>query len=104
MKGHLFCLVGTVCMIYSAFETMEFKAFVKESGDGNLSMPINIIVQCLVGLLLCTFGITLVAGNFKEILASPSFHQESWDTVRYRKEFATCDHRGLALSRLKKLK
>jgi hypothetical protein len=47
---------------------------VKQSGNENLSMPFSIIFECLLGMLFASYGVTLVSGDFKEILAAPTHH------------------------------
>jgi hypothetical protein len=37
-------------------------------------MPFSIIFECLLGMLVASYGVTLVCGEFKELLAAPSLH------------------------------
>ncbi|XP_022338114.1 ER membrane protein complex subunit 5-like isoform X2 [Crassostrea virginica] len=62
------------------------------------TLPVDIIVQCFVGLLLTCYGVVHVAGSFREICASAELESKTWDMLGNRQAFYSFCHRGMAIN------
>ncbi|KAK3096097.1 hypothetical protein FSP39_023209, partial [Pinctada imbricata] len=58
---------------------------------------LQIIIQCLVGLIITCYGVVHVAGIFREIRVSAESESKTWDMLSNRQAFYMFNHRGKAI-------
>lgn len=92
-RGLLF--VACVILFHAAYSVTEWRALTRNT-DG-LSIPLDISIQTLMGLLLAMVCVLNIAGDFREIRASVELSAKSWETAGNRPSFYVYNHRGKAL-------
>ncbi|GIY52588.1 membrane magnesium transporter [Caerostris extrusa] len=57
-----------------------------------------VIAQTILSLLLALWGVTVIAGEFKEIRAVTELENKTFEVIGNRPSFYTFSHRGKVLS------
>lgn len=71
---------------------------IDERSFNNTCHLFQIVVQVMVSLMVITYSLIQVMGNFKEIRATVDMQNKSWDTLGNFPSFYIFNHRGKALS------
>ncbi|KAJ3074467.1 Membrane magnesium transporter 1 [Quaeritorhiza haematococci] len=66
--GRLVYTIGLIFLFHSGYSAVEHLAYVKVVGKSESRLPTDIVVECLLGLIVSSIGIVLVAGRLKPIL------------------------------------
>jgi hypothetical protein len=98
-KAKLLLLVGSAFLLQSGYAVIMFSNFRKVQQQLHLTLPLDIIATCCIGLLLCLIAIIQLSGNFKGKLAVPELATRSYDTLQTRRDFNIFNHRGKVLNR-----
>jgi len=98
----LITLFGVLMMAHVAYSMIQFQAYVKAAQDPSLSVPADIVGECIVALLIISWGGTQIAGNFKSILASSDLSSKSYEYLTTREDFTMYNHRGRTIALFKK--
>ena len=61
------------------------------------SLPLDIVVECLIGLLLASAGAVVQSGKLKPLDPSKEFTEKSWDEISNLPSFSIFNHRGQKL-------
>ena len=93
-------LVGGIVVFHAGVSVIHYKSLAKEAGvaleaDG---VPMDGIVEALIGFALCLFGSILSAGKLKPIRNTDHVASKTMDMVNSRPEFEVFAHRGKALA------
>jgi len=80
---------------------IQFRQHMKAVGHVALSMPYDVIVECIGGVVLCAWGATVVGGSFKTIHSAPLLAKRPYDSLMYSEDSAVFNHRGRQLARLR---
>jgi len=99
----LVALFGALLMAHSAFSMIQFRHFLKGAQDVSTSTPVDIVIECLGGLLLLIWSGTHLAGQFKSLLAAPDFASKSYDQLTFREDFVRFNTRESEVQKLRKL-
>lgn len=100
MNFHKFCVfVGLLAMAHAAYSAAQHRTYLRLTEQEFIGLPLDIMVQCFVGLLLTCYGVVHVAGSFREIRASAELDSKTWDMISNRQSFYSFNHRGKALYR-----
>ncbi len=96
-------LLASIClMFHAAYSAAEWRSYARksfsESESGQNSMPLDIVLETVAGLLLAMFAVLKIGGPFKEIRASVELSQKNWENVRNRQSYYVYSHRGKAFS------
>jgi hypothetical protein len=95
-------LAGLCHAAYSATQHRNYLRLTENSNDfssktsGNL-LPLDILVQTLVCLLLCCYGVIRIAAKFKPIQITSEWENKVWDNIGNRTSFYSFNHRGKLL-------
>ncbi|RUO98198.1 membrane magnesium transporter-domain-containing protein [Jimgerdemannia flammicorona] len=97
--GRFFCVTGLLLLSHSAYSTYERTtrtdlAYLKAVDRSETGLPLDIIIECLVSVLFFMVGVTLVAGDLKEILMETEMSKQTIDKLDARPSFITFNHRG----------
>ncbi|XP_061194905.1 ER membrane protein complex subunit 5-like [Saccostrea echinata] len=89
---------GLAAMLHAAYSAAQHRTYLRLTEQEFTTLPIDIIVQCFVGLLLTCYGVVHVAGSFREICASAELESKTWDMLSNRQAFYSFCHRGMAIN------
>ncbi|XP_028401672.1 membrane magnesium transporter 1-like [Dendronephthya gigantea] len=92
--GKILVLVGLVIIIHAGYSSEQYRTYLKLIEEEFTSLPKDIVLQCIFGLVLGSVGAVQMAGDFKEIKASAELANKSWETASNRPSFYSFHHRG----------
>ncbi|XP_070539420.1 ER membrane protein complex subunit 5-like [Ptychodera flava] len=95
---HALVVIGLLLLAHAAYSATQHRTYLRLTEQEFTSLPADIFLQCLVSLLLTTYGVVNVAGNFREIKASADLDNRSFETVSNRPSYHMFMHRGRVLS------
>jgi hypothetical protein len=100
--GKLLLIIGLAGLCHAAYSATQHRNYLRlteSSNDFSTSststlLPVDILVQTLVCLLLCCFGVISVAAKFKPIQITSEWEHKVWDNIGNRTSFYSFNHRG----------
>lgn len=92
-----FVTVGLLALVHAAYSAAQHRAYLRLTEQEFTTLPMDIFLQTIVGLLLACFGIVRVVGQFREIRAVADMENRTWDTINVRSSFCSFNHRGKML-------
>jgi hypothetical protein len=93
-----FCVtLGLLTILHAAYSAAQHRTYLRLSEQTFTSLPIDIVVQTLVGLALACYGLVQSSGSFKDIIAAGELDKKTWETVSNRPSFYSFNHRGKSL-------
>ncbi|XP_031554894.1 membrane magnesium transporter 1-like [Actinia tenebrosa] len=95
--GRILVFIGLIAILHAGYSAVQCRTYYKLLEEEFTSLPIDIYIQCLLGMLLGCIGVVLVAGEFKEIRAAAEMASKSWESLGNRPSFYTFNHRGRAM-------
>ncbi|KAJ2556031.1 hypothetical protein EV175_002126 [Coemansia sp. RSA 1933] len=93
--------VAFLFMLHSGYSAREYLLYSKSIGRQNLSLPIEIVLECLVALVIMTVAIIAGVGELKPISYEAEMKRYSVDGIYSRPSFQVFNHRGRYLRPLK---
>ncbi|KAK9723275.1 hypothetical protein K7432_002072 [Basidiobolus ranarum] len=97
LPGKILSLVGLFVLSHSAYSTYEHLSYLKAAEKLENGLPIDIIVECMVGIIIFMVGFTLVSGPLKPILMEVEMAKQTISKFDARPSFQTFNHRGVYL-------
>ena len=94
-----FVFLGFIALAHAGYSAAQYRAYLRLIEQEFVSLPTDILLQCLVGLVITCYGIVKVVGDFKEIKAVAELQQRTWETLSNRPSFYSFNHRGKMFSR-----
>jgi hypothetical protein len=88
---------GLITLAHSAYSAAQHRTYLRLTEQDFTSLPVDILLQCLGGLVITCYGIVRVVGKFKEINAASELEKRSWETLSNRPAFYCFNHRGKSL-------
>ncbi|ESO92886.1 hypothetical protein LOTGIDRAFT_216532 [Lottia gigantea] len=89
--------IGLIALAHAAYSATQHHAYLRLTEKEFTWLPLDIMIQCLIGLSITFYGIINIAGQFKSIKASAEMENKTWDMIGNRQSFYTFNHRGKAL-------
>ncbi|KAJ2823377.1 hypothetical protein IWW50_003808 [Coemansia erecta] len=83
-----------VVMLHSGYSAREYLMYSKSIGRQDLSLPIEIVLECLVSLAIMTVALVVGVGKLKPISYEAEMKRYSIDGVFSRPSFQVFNHRG----------
>ncbi|QQP37950.1 Uncharacterized protein FKW44_018400 [Caligus rogercresseyi] len=95
---HYLLALSILIILHAAYSAAEWRARRKheDPGEDEDSLPLDIVIQTLMGLSCAMISVVHIAGAFKEIRATVELAQKNWETTRNRPSFYIFNHRGKA--------
>jgi len=90
--------LGFICIAHAGVSAAQHRSFVRLTEKDFNSLPLDILLQTLVGLLFAAFGILRVSGEFKNIQVNADLKSKSFENFGSSLSFCTFEHRGKTLS------
>ncbi|XP_023210439.1 ER membrane protein complex subunit 5 [Centruroides vittatus] len=91
-------IVGLLSLIHAAYSAAQHRSYLRLTEQEFTQLPLDIIVQSVIGLIATMYGVLYVAGDFKEIRATVELENKSFETYGNRPSFYIFNHRGRVLS------
>ncbi|KAF5387325.1 hypothetical protein D9757_005737 [Collybiopsis confluens] len=92
--GRIILLVAGLAVLHAAFSTYEHLSHLKALGKPEGSLPQDIVLEAIIGLVLGILGSSLNAAHLKEITWSSEMKTRSIDEMGARSGFANYVNRG----------
>jgi len=86
--------LGLLALLHAAYSAAQHRAYLRLTEQDFTTLPIDILVQTVLGLLLACYGIVRVVGQFREIRAVADTENRTWDAMNARSAFYNFNHRG----------
>ena len=103
--GKILLAIGLAGLCHAAYSATQHRNYLRltesindfSSTASSHLLPIDILVQTLVCLLLCCFGVISIAAKFKPIQITSEWENKVWDNIGNRTSFYSFNHRGKLL-------
>jgi len=90
--------VGLLSLLHAAYSAAQYRTYLRLTEQEFTSLPLDVVLQSLIGLFVTMYGILYMAGDFKEIRATIELETKTWETFRNRPSFYMFSHRGKSLA------
>jgi hypothetical protein len=97
MAGRVLVCVGVFLLLHAAFSATQHRSFVKLAARPFTSLPLDVVLQCLIGFAISCVGVVRVTVCFREIKTTSEAIFRTFDTVANCRSFYSFRHRGRAL-------
>ncbi|KAJ1645986.1 hypothetical protein LPJ64_002499 [Coemansia asiatica] len=87
-------LLAFVCMLHAGYSAREFLLYSKSIGRQDLTLPVEIVFECLAALAVMIAGVVLGVGELKPISYEAEMKRYSIDGMFSRPSFQIYNHRG----------
>ncbi|KAJ1853457.1 hypothetical protein LPJ73_002645 [Coemansia sp. RSA 2703] len=87
-------VLAFVCMLHSGYAAREFLLYSKSIGRQDLTLPIEIVLECLGALVVMIFAVVQGVGELKPVSYEAEMKRYSIDGVFSRPSFQLYNHRG----------
>eukprot|EP00118_Oscarella_pearsei_P004884 m.21673 g.21673 ORF g.21673 m.21673 type:complete len:102 (+) comp28199_c0_seq3:218-523(+) len=94
MAGRIVFILGFVLLLHAAFSAMQHRTFLSLEDRSSSSLPIDIVLQSLVALVVCSMGLVKWVVNFKDIKADTDPTHKTFDSAGNCSSFFIFQHRG----------
>ncbi|KAJ2052519.1 hypothetical protein H4S04_001294, partial [Coemansia sp. S16] len=101
LAGKAIAVVSFLFMLHSGYSAREYLLYSKSIGRQNLSLPIEIVLECLVALAVMTVALVVGVGELKPISYEAEMKRYSIDGMYSRPSFQVFNHRGRFLRPVK---
>jgi len=90
--------IGLLFLLHAGYSATQYRRFMRITEQEHASLPVDILVQSMLGLLISMVGVVHFVGNLKEIRATKQLENQTWDNAGNRPSFFSFSHRGRNLS------
>jgi len=87
-------LLGLGCIAHAGLSAAQHRSFVRITEQEFNSLPLDILVETLLGLFISSCGIFMVSGEFKDIQVNAELKSKSFDALTNPFTFCSFEHRG----------
>ncbi|KAJ2882742.1 E3 ubiquitin-protein ligase pub1 [Coemansia aciculifera] len=101
LAGKAIAVVSFLFMLHSGYSAREYLLYSKSIGRQNLSLPVEIVLECLVALAVMTVALVVGVGELKPISYEAEMRRYSIDGMYSRPSFQVFNHRGRFLRPVK---
>ncbi|CAO2834701.1 unnamed protein product [Amaranthus hypochondriacus] len=90
-------VLGVLILSHAAYSTIQYRGLLKITEDEFNGAPMNVVVELILGFLLCMYAGLTVPGNFQSI--HPASKENRIVSLSENLDFMIFNHRGrVALS------
>ncbi|XP_011018738.1 PREDICTED: membrane magnesium transporter [Populus euphratica] len=90
--GFVIGLVGVLILSHAAYSTSQYRGLLKITEDEFSGPPFSVVVELIVGLVLCMWAALTVPGNFLSI--HPHSDENRMVSLPDNLDFMIFNHRG----------
>jgi len=89
---------GLLALAHAAYSAAQHRSYLRLTEQEFTTLPADVTVQTLAGLLVACYGIVRVVGKFREIRTTSDLETRTWDNVSSHVAFYSVNHRGKYLN------
>lgn len=89
--------VGLIALVHAAYSAAQHRAYLRLTEKEFTTLPSDVLIQTLSGLIVACYGIVRVVGRFKEIRPIADLEGRTWDSMSTHVAFYNLNHRGKRL-------
>merc|ERR1712130_752623 len=67
----------------------QFRGIIRERGDADFEIPLDILAECLIGLVITAYGWTSELAAYQDISSDVTMQKKSIEALLYRPGFYT---------------
>lgn len=86
--------LGMVMLGHAAYSAVQHRSFLRLAEEEYTGVPNDILLESLLGGLLCSLGVISLKGRFKDIKLTTELNSKSFETVGNTLGFMAFNHRG----------
>eukprot|EP01099_Mayorella_cantabrigiensis_P007561 TRINITY_DN6729_c0_g1_i1.p1 TRINITY_DN6729_c0_g1~~TRINITY_DN6729_c0_g1_i1.p1 ORF type:complete len:101 (+),score=18.81 TRINITY_DN6729_c0_g1_i1:63-365(+) len=86
--------LGILLLLHSTYSAVQHKKYLTLVELPFESLPLNITLECLLSLIICTVGLLVDQAEFKPIRINALATKKTWDMMDHRPSFILFNHRG----------
>lgn len=90
-------VVGMLMILHAGMGSAHHRANLRLSEQPYDGLPVDITTQCVIGFVIACFGISKVAGEFKDISATNDLNRKTLDSITNVPSFYHFAHRGRSI-------
>jgi hypothetical protein len=94
MNGKVIFSVGLLILLHSAYSAVQYRSLLRDFGRDFTGLPLDILLECFLAIMVCSWGVLNLSGSFKPIKATIATTQRTFDMTNHRQDFAIFQHRG----------
>ncbi|KAL6073463.1 Membrane magnesium transporter 1 [Balamuthia mandrillaris] len=91
--NRLVFLLGLLILANAAYSAIQYRNYLKVMETPEEPLPLDVRLQTLLAVAVCTIGAIQWAGHFKHIKTTSTAAQKSYDMVHSRSDFMAFTHR-----------
>ncbi|KAL6987370.1 hypothetical protein U1Q18_013119, partial [Sarracenia purpurea var. burkii] len=92
--GFVVGVLGVLILSHAAYSTIQYRSLLKITEEDFSAPPLNVVVELILGLVLCMWAALTVPGKFLSIL--PHSEENRIVSLPANLEFINFNHRGKA--------
>lgn len=92
--GKLLLTIGLIGLCHAAYSATQHRNYLRLIESEFTALPGDIIVETLLSLLACCFGVISLSTKFKPIQITSEWENKTWDNIANRTSFYSFNHRG----------
>lgn len=93
-KGRIVMAIGLLLLFHSAFSALQHMKYLRLSEKHGEPLPMDIVIECIVSVVICAWGVVSVSGKLHPIRITTSMAKKTFDVIDSRPSFMTFQHRG----------
>lgn len=95
--GKFLIAIGLLGLCHAAYSATQHRNYLRLIETEFTALPGDILVETLLSLFACCFGIITLKTKFKPIQITSEWEHKTWDNVATRTSFYSFNHRGKLL-------
>ena len=93
----LLMIVGLLALLHAAYSAAQHRSYLRLTEQDFTSLPVDILVQSVVGLYITCHAVIRTLSNFREIRVAGDVEKKTWENFMNRTSFYCFNHRGKKL-------
>merc|ERR1711953_32940 len=83
----LLSFLGAILIAHAAISVGQFRSIIKERGEADTPIPMDIIIECLIGMVVASFGFIIGLNPYEDISSDSSLSAKPIEALLYRPGF-----------------
>jgi membrane magnesium transporter 1 len=89
--------IGLLSLVHAAYSAAQHRAYLRLTEQEFTTLPADVLIQTIFGLVITCCGIVRVVGKFREIRPIADLETRTWDSMSTHVAFYSFNHRGKKL-------
>jgi len=83
------CIFGVLLLVHAAISVAQYRGILRTRGETEFHLPSDILLECIFGLIIASFGATRTFGDYQDISSDSSQNEKPIEALLYRPGFHT---------------